>query len=139
MDPLTISEPPPKHHKKKKKHKHKHVDKTEESSITNYSPSVSREHTPPRDPCDFIKPENTPNFFPPVHAPLRPTIHHLSPQSQQQQPSPQSHIIQNNSSIIQNNNMSSFLNMNIVSPMATQQSVIVQGNKNSSYAQHMQG
>lgn len=51
------------HHKKKKKHKHKHVDKTEDSSLVNYIPPISREHSPPVDPCDFIKSEQTQNFF----------------------------------------------------------------------------
>ena len=62
MDPSSLEVT--KHHKKKKKHKHKHTtDKNEESLLDNYSPIRSREHSPPTDPCDFIKPEHTNTFF----------------------------------------------------------------------------
>lgn len=84
LDPSSLEVT--KHHKKKKKHKHKHAtDKNEESSLDNYSPIRSREHSPPTDPCDFIKPEHTSNFFvlPPHPTPAyqappltQPTQHH---------------------------------------------------------------
>lgn len=37
----------------------------DDMSLTNYSPVMSREHSPPADPCDFIKADQTNNFFPP--------------------------------------------------------------------------
>ena len=72
------------HHKKKKKHKHKHVDKTEDSSLVNYIPPISREHSPPVDPCDFIKSEQTQNFFHPApqHTSHTHLIHAYSAQTQ---------------------------------------------------------
>lgn len=63
LDPSTSESSKP--HKKKKKHKHRHGDKMDDMSLTNYSPVMSREHSPPADPCDFIKADQTNNFFPP--------------------------------------------------------------------------
>lgn len=44
----------------------------DDASLVNYSPVMSREQSPPADPCDFIKTEHTNTFFPPPPPPPLP-------------------------------------------------------------------
>ena len=112
------------HHKKKKKHKHKHVDKTEDSSLVNYIPPISREHSPPVDPCDFIKSEQTQNFFhhAPQHTSHTPHSHLISAYSAQTQHHPAA-VLHSIPGVV----MASGLIPNTGLFTSTPQSVIVEG------------